>query len=203
MQQVHVRPQDEPVKGSRAGALERAGKWLRRHPLLSGSAALLLFSYAFLTVALIIHRVRLLSNLESAQAHAANAEARLANTRRALYLADMGMAQEAWEQGDRDTARRLLEKHQKENDLRSFEWGHLWRVCHADRLTLATGRVQALAFSADGRALATVGETAADKEQVRGDIRLWDTSTGATWGNFTAPPASVRSVALAPVGRML
>jgi WD40 repeat protein/serine/threonine protein kinase len=200
-QDLHAYLVDEPV-GARAPApWRRLAKWPRRHPWLVGSAALLLFCYTFLTAALIKQRSTLLGALASAESRTATVEQRLTGMRRALFLADMITAQEALDRGDRDTGLKLLERHRQEEDLRSFEWSHLWRRCHADRLNIATGHISALAFSPDGRALVTVGQTTGDAP--RGDLQVWDTSTGQSWGNLAAPKAPVRAVAWAPGGHIL
>jgi WD40 repeat protein/serine/threonine protein kinase len=200
-QDLHAYLVDEPVGARPPGPWRRLSKWPRRHPWLLGSAALLLFCYIFLTAALIKHRSTLVGALASAESRTATMEQRLAGMRRALFLADMITAQDALDRGDRDTGLKLLERHRQEEDLRSFEWSHLWRRCHADRLNIATGHVSALAVSPDGRALVTVGQTAGDAP--RGDLHVWDTTTGQSWGNLAAPRPPVRAVAWAPGGHIL
>jgi hypothetical protein len=56
-----------------------------------------------------------------------------------LYAAHMNLAHNVWEKGAIAWARELLEKHRPkpgETDLRNFEWFYLYRLCHADLLTL-------------------------------------------------------------------
>jgi len=56
-------------------------------------------------------------------------------------------------------------------------------------------RVWAVAFSPDGQALATAGESA--------DVQLWDTFTGQLRSSMAAPPATVRSIAFSSDARLL
>ena len=200
-QDLHAYLVDEPVEARPPGPWHRIAKWPRRHPWLAGSAALLLFCYIFLTAALIKHRSTLLGALASAESRTATVEQRLTGMRRALFLADMIAAQDAIDRGERETGLKLLERHRQEDDLRSFEWSHLWRRCHADRLNIATGGVSALAFSPDGRALVTVGQATGDAP--RGDLHVWDTTTGQSWGTPAAPKAPLRAVAWAAGGHIL
>ena len=58
---------------------------------------------------------------------------------RTLYAAHMNLAQHAWEAGGIERVRELLEQHRPkpgETDLRGFEWYYLYRLCHAELLTL-------------------------------------------------------------------
>jgi dipeptidyl aminopeptidase/acylaminoacyl peptidase len=85
----------------------------------------------------------------------------------------MNLAQHAWDAGGADRVRELLEKHRPkagETDLRRFEWYYLYRLCHADLLTLNTGGwVHSVAYSPDGKRLASAGTEA---------VKVWDAQTG-------------------------
>jgi WD40 repeat protein len=100
----------------------------------------------------------------------------LDQSRRLLYVAEMNLAQQAWEAGNVARARRLLESQRPrpgEEDLRGFEWRYLWRLCRGDaRVTLRgdAQTVEGIALSRDGKTLATGG---ADHT-----IKLWDLPSG-------------------------
>ena len=103
-------------------------------------------------------------------------EVRALNDRlqRTLYAAHMNLAQNAWEANSVRRVVELLEQHRPkpgETDLRSFEWYYLYRLCHADLLTLKghSGGVpmdRSVAFSPDGQRLAGTS-----KDQT---VKVWD-----------------------------
>ncbi len=73
---------------------------------------------------------------------------------RTLYAAHMNLAHNAWEAGNIDRVNDLLSLHRPKpgkTDLRGFEWHYLYRLCHADLLTIKGGSP---AFSPDGKRLA-------------------------------------------------
>ena len=64
------------------------------------------------------------------------------------------------------------------SDLRGFEWYYLWHICHGERASLRdkTGPVRAVAFSPDGKLLATASGLAVvicDREDGRVKTSLW------------------------------
>jgi len=66
------------------------------------------------------------------RAAAKEAEARQA-TRRSLYGAQMNLAWQAWDQGNMGQVEEVLEAHKSardDEDLRGFEWYHLWWLAH-------------------------------------------------------------------------
>jgi WD40 repeat protein len=94
---------------------------------------------------------------------------------RTLYAADMNLALHAWEAGGAERVRALLEEHRPKpglNDLPGFEWYYLYRLCHAEFLTLRQpGAGVSLAYSPDGKRLASGaggGRT----------VKVWDAQTG-------------------------
>jgi WD40 repeat protein/serine/threonine protein kinase len=166
---------DEPIRARRLGPLERLGRWGRRNPLVAGLSAAVVLVTA-LGFAGVFGQMQV-ARANAVQAHQERDEVRALNHRlqRTLYAAHMNLAKQAWDAADIERVVELLEEHGPkagEPDLRGFEWRYLYRLCHADLLTLKglTGRVSRVAYSPDGKRLAGAG----------GDrtVKVWDAQTG-------------------------
>jgi len=108
----------------------------------------------------------------------------------------MNLAMHAWEAGGVGRVRELLEQHRPkdaESDLRGFEWYYLYRLCHAELLTLkgTTNSVKVIAFSPDGKRLATANadETA----------NVWDAESGKELLTLRGHSALLRVLPSAPM----
>jgi WD40 repeat protein/serine/threonine protein kinase len=102
--------------------------------------------------------------------------------RRHLYYAHLNLAQQAVEIGHSGRVRELLAGHQpqaNQEDLRGFEWYHLWHFCASDRLTLSG--LRPVAISPDAKTVAA-GTYPPDTKEGKGEgdhsIHLWDVATG-------------------------
>jgi WD40 repeat protein len=119
--------------------------------------------------------------------------------RQRVYAARINLAEQSWRRGDVGNAVHMLESLRPQGaqeDLRSFEWYHLWRLCHCDRFTVRghAGPVLAVAHSPDGKTLATGGPDG---------LKLWDAGTGEPISSLPGVAGEIRSVAFSPDGTCL
>jgi serine/threonine protein kinase len=131
-----------------------------------------------------------------------------AQLRSTLYAAQMNLAKHAWDVGGAERVRELLEQHRPkagETDLRGFEWRYLYRLSHAEILTLIpkehTLGALSMAISPDGKRLATgIGRTVGKPV---GEVQVWDAQTGQVLLTFKGHTGGVKSVAFSPDGKRL
>src|SRR5262249_55241819 len=134
--------------------------------------------------------------------------------RRAKYIADMNLAQHAWEANNLVGARQLLDQQRPkpgEADLRGFEWHYLHRLFHRDLLTVSAhaGRVWAVAFSPDGERLFSSGKARPQRAteapwEVPSEVKLWEATTGRQRSLvLDGPTDKVGAIALSADGTRL
>lgn len=168
---------NEPVVARPPSQLYRLRKLIRRNKLVfaAGSAVA-----GALITGLVVSTWQFLEKSRAYQwvREAEQEQSRLRqHAERLLYASDMNLAFQAIHRGDLGEAyRRVLEHwpqaHQP--DLRGWEWRYLWQQCQGEqRLILGkhTGGAGAVAFSADGRFLAS-GSRFGD-----GQVTVWDLSS--------------------------
>jgi WD40 repeat protein len=141
------------------------------------------------------------------QARRAEEQRRLAQhgqrtLRHILYASQIDLAQQAIGKGELGRAEVLLESWVPgpgQEELRSFDWRHLWRLCQQrDALYSIGGQTPeeaSVAFSPDGKLLALVGED--------NSIRLWEVRTRRTIAALKGHTRLVRAITFSPDGRTL
>jgi WD40 repeat protein/tRNA A-37 threonylcarbamoyl transferase component Bud32 len=207
----------EPIRARPATAWEKTKKWARRKP---AAAALVLVSVAALialvtSAAVFTVQLRLAlgeteeqRGIAQQQENVALEQQKEARELRLLgrhyfYSGDMNLAQQAVESGETTRFVTLLERNipaAGEPDLRTFEWRHLWRLAHRERLLLEghSGPIISLRYSPDGKYLASVAGEANKPEAC--EVRLWEASTGRLkW----AAQADLPVLAFSPDGKTL
>jgi WD40 repeat protein/serine/threonine protein kinase len=217
---------DEPIQARRIGPVERLGRWGRRNPVVAGlsAAVVVVAALGFAGVlgqwqAAVALELEAKENARQAQKNEQDAnrerddarqqrdEARALaeQLRRTTYLADMNVAQHAWEATNVGWVRDLLEQHRPkpgETDLRGFEWHYLYRLCHSDVLTLQgpTDGFTSVAYSPDGKRLAAGSRAAALGAS---DVKVWDAQTGQELLTLKGHTGGVWSLAFSSDGLRL
>ncbi len=148
-----------PIRARPITPAERAWRWCKREPALAVAAGLI--TLLLIGIALV-----------STQGRRHIERLRLAGLTN-LYAADMRLAQQAISESKFGAATALLERHRPapgEPDLREFEWHHFMEVCRGEEtagLNAHPNQVQRVAFSPDGRLLATAST----------EIHVWEVAT--------------------------
>jgi WD40 repeat protein/serine/threonine protein kinase len=125
------------------------------------------------------------------------AEAEATNARRHAYIAHMNLVQADWEENRLERLVTLLEQQRPgrvEDDLRGFEWYYWNRLVNTPLTTLKGHEdvVKAVAFSPDGKLVASAGHDTA---------RLWNAATGQEVRTLQGHDDSVFCVAFSPDGQ--
>src|SRR5262249_44734433 len=123
------------------------------------------------------------------------------------YAGDIHLAQRYWERGQIDRAREVLERQRPrpgQDDLRGFEWYHLWRGCHAEHLTLPKqeGPVHRPAYAPAGTVLVTASGVGPNAGETAGAVRVWDAATGRLLTTLTRDLEFVPTLAFSRDGRL-
>jgi eukaryotic-like serine/threonine-protein kinase len=192
----------EPVVASPPSSAYKFQKFVRRNKLMVTSAALIatVLVIGVLTSTLLAIK----ADREAHLAKSASESARVAakTLRQNLYVADVGLAFQAWELGNAGRARDLLKQQRPTNDqpdLRSFEWRYLQGLVRTQELfTLQSKSVEiwGSAISPNGRILATGGND--------GKAQLWDLRTGQELAYLPADGwGEAYSFAFSPDGQTL
>jgi WD40 repeat protein/serine/threonine protein kinase len=196
-----------PTHARPLNRLQRFSKWTRRQPALAALTAIACvasIAIAAMTSIYIVQLRKANSSAESSRAAAeistAEAKHHLEMANQHLYASQMRLAYQWLVQGELQQADTLLKTYAPGTpraQLRGFEWFHLQRQFHGERLTLEghTGEVYAVTFTPDGRQVVSGGED--------GTIRWWDATGGQAQQTVAAHRSCVNVLDHSPDGRLL
>jgi serine/threonine protein kinase/WD40 repeat protein len=179
---------EEPIRARPSKPWERALKWARRRPAV---AALMTVSSlgAILMIALLVVSYIVVSREKQ------KADDALERERRASYFQRILTAQQAWSGNNIPQAEQFLSDCH--DDMKSWEWHYVKRLCHADLLTW-----QAPDFPHMVAGPWVVGYQWVEPGRQR-TLAVFDAFTGQQLHVLPPIPEVVRTVALSPSGDRL
>ena len=182
----------EPIEARPITRLGRTWRWCRRYPAAAVVVAL----------TLLLAVVGPLVALNQARLAASGSRGR-EETRRRLYVADMVVAQQAWEAANVGRVRELLAGHVPgpgQTDLRGFQWYYLWQLCSG------VGRPNAHRSPGQHLVAGLLDPMARRRHPGAWMVRsgVWDAShRRKPPASLTGPPGGALSLAFAPDGKTL
>ena len=219
---------DDPVEACPPRAGYKLRKFARRNrtPLRVAAAFLLLLIVGVIASAWQAFRATVAERAATSNAIFAQNQKREADEakemaekqrdelRKLNYIADMNLAQHAWEANNLGRTRQLLDKHRPtadQADLRGFEWHYLDRLFHGDLWTVKAhgGFVSSVIFAPDGKRVYSYGKSQSPQVpnfslDQPGEVKLWDTASGRQRPvPFKLPTDKIRRIALRPDGKQL
>jgi WD40 repeat protein len=181
-----------PIQARPVGVLARTIKWSRRRPAVAALTAGICLSLALGFAGVTWLWLEAEGARRKVEAH--------------LYFNRIGLAHQAWRGYQVRQADRLLKECIPApgcDDLRSWEWHYLRRLCDAAELTLPEHRlsVNGVAFSRDGGLLASC--TGGWLGEQPSEVLVWDAFTGKRLHTLRGHERSVFNIAFAPDSRVL
>jgi WD40 repeat protein len=208
---------DEPVEACPPSAGYRLRKFARRHwAALAGAAA-----FAALLVVGVVVSVLLAVRATAAEGAAVAARDDEAEQRRKAdqlaeianrraddlawqdYINRVNLAYREVQEDNFALAEDLL--HGCPAERRDWEWHYLKRLCHPERLSVeaSAGRLIAVAYSPDGRLIATATDGAFSPSRGGPNVELWDRETGQRRLTLHGTGHRIWSLAFSPDGTKL
>lgn len=166
---------DEPVNAYRDPPTVRLERWVRKNRMLAG----LLLAMSAIVATAVIACLAVEAEQENAEHMRTLREEAVTQRDRAQrfrYVAEMNLAQQAYERSQPARLKELLQPYVVDNsegsDLRGFEWHYLWRLAHGELLHLPRGSGMVLDF------VSAPGDDQLSSLSSTGTLQLWEGTTG-------------------------
>lgn len=176
----------QPIAARATTTLERTAKWASRKPAQAALVVVSVIAVGTILATSLALNSRLSHALQRALDNEQVANEKTREAFEHLYATEMAIAHQAWQDGDIASFEGHLQRFapsKDQPDLRGFEWYYQRNLLKRASLVLRghERRIGALAFSTDGRWLAS----GANEEL----LRIWQADSGALERTIEAPKA--------------